>query len=242
MLGTVGSSDWVGEKVGTDDPQVIALHGWGRTGVDFEKILQGIPSIAVHLPGFGKSPAPTRAWSPADYADGLAGALSGYPPQVILGHSFGGRIAIRLAARHPSVVKALVLTGVPLTRVTPSRQPALGFRLAKKFHSWGWLSEEVMEAQRQKHGSLDYRQARGVMREILVQAVSEDYLDDAARVRQPTFLVWGEEDKPAPLAGAEISLKYFPNATLRVVPGAGHLLEGSLERDVATAVADALKL
>jgi len=242
MLGRVGSSDWVGEKTGAGDPEVIALHGWGRTGADFSTILAGTRSLAVHLPGFGPSPPPHSAWSTADYADHLAQALSEYPPQVIVGHSFGGRIAVRLAARHPSVVRSLVLTGVPLTRITPAGKLALGFRVAKKMHALGLIPESVMEAQRHKYGSTDYRNAQGVMREILVKAVNEDYLADAALVSQPVLMVWGEHDVPAPLAAAISALDYFPNATLRVVSGAGHFLEGNLEKDVATAVSDALEL
>ena len=242
MLGRVGSSDWVGEKNGSADPQVIALHGWGRTGADFSRILVGIPSIAVHLPGFGPAPAPPLAWSTADYADHLAVGLAEYPAQVIVGHSFGGRIAVRLAARHPHLVRALVLTGVPLTRVTPPKQVALGVRLAKKLHKAGLIPEAWMEAQRHKHGSADYRAATGVMRDILVRVVAEDYLEDAATITQPVLMVWGEHDQPAPVAAATAALDFFPNATLRVVSGASHLLEGSLEEDVAQAVSQALTL
>jgi pimeloyl-ACP methyl ester carboxylesterase len=242
VLGRVGSSDWVGEKNGSGEPQVIALHGWGRTGADFSKILAGIPSIAVHLPGFGPAAPPPRAWSTADYADHLALGLADYPPQVILGHSFGGRIAVRLAARHPHLVRALVLTGVPLTRVTPPKQVALSVRVAKKLHKAGLIPQAWMEAQRHKHGSADYRAAHGVMRDILVKVVAEDYLEDATVVSQPVLMVWGEWDQPAPVAAATKALDYFPNATLRVVSGASHLLEGSLEEDVASAVSQALTL
>jgi pimeloyl-ACP methyl ester carboxylesterase len=54
-------------------------------------------------------------------------------------------------------------------------------------------------------------------------------------------MVWGELDRPAPLAAAQKALDYFPNATLRVVSGAGHLLEGNLEESVSQAVAEALR-
>jgi len=242
MLGRVGSSDWVGEKTGSGDPQVIALHGWGRSGSDFQTILAGIPSLAVHLPGFGPSPAPPEAWSTAEYADQLAAALSDYPPQVILGHSFGGRVAVRLARRHPQLVKALVLTGVPFTRVHGPSKPAWGFRLVKTLRRMGLVPESALQAARNKYGSTDYKNAQGVMRDIMVKVVAEDYLDDAAQISKPVFLVWGEHDQPAPLEAATRALEYFPHATLRVVPGATHFLEGSLERDVASAVADALKL
>lgn len=240
MLGALGSSGWVGEKFGTGEPRVFALHGWSRTGADFERILSGLDALAVHLPGFGPTSPPPAAWTPADYADELAKALQGMPPVVVLGHSFGGRVAVRLAARHPECVQALVLTGVPLTRVSSKTKPAFAYRVGRALHRLRLLPEASMEALRQKYGSADYKAASGVMREILVKTVGEDYLEDAALVRAPVWMVWGELDKPAPVAAAEKALSFFPRATLRVVAGAGHLLEGSLEEAVRTALHDAL--
>lgn len=240
MLGTLGSSGWVGEKFGGATPRVIALHGWGRSGSDFGAILAGHDGLALHLPGFGPAAPPPQAWSSADYADALATAMDGLPPVVVVGHSFGGRIAVRLAARHPERVHALVLAGVPLTRVTAPKSVPLAFRVAKVVHSWGMIPEATMERYRRRYGSLDYREARGVMRDILVTTVAEDYLEDAARVAVPVWMVWGELDRPAPVAAAEKALEHFPRATLRVVSGAGHLLEGTLEESVSQAVGEAL--
>lgn len=240
MLGTVGSSDWVAEKFGSGAPRIIALHGWGRSGKDFERILAGQVGLAVHLPGFGPAAHPTGAWSTADYADQLALALRGLGPVIVVGHSFGGRVALRLAARAPELVSALVLTGVPLTRVNAPKPAPLAFRIAKVLHAKKLIPEATMERYRRKYGSQDYRNARGVMREILVKTVAEDYLDDATRVVAPVTMVWGESDAPAPLAAAEKALEYFPRATLRVVPGASHLLEGNLEEAVKDAVTAAL--
>lgn len=238
MLGRLGASDWVGDRYGSEPPEVIALHGWGRTGSDFASILKGHNALAVHLPGFGPTTPPPAAWSPGDYADHLARALEGLRPVVLVGHSFGGRVAVRLAAAHPERVRALLLTGVPLTRTAPAKRPALAFRIARGLNRIGLLSDSAMEALRRRYGSSDYNAAQGVMREILVKAVAEDYLEDAAKVTCPVVMVWGENDTPAPVEAARRSLDYFPQATLRVVSGASHLLEGSLEEGVAKALTE----
>jgi len=240
VLTTVGTSSLVAEKFGNEPARVIALHGWGRSGADFATILAGHDGLAIHLPGFGPAPAPPQAWSSAGYADVIAQALEGMGPVAVVGHSFGGRIAVRLAAAYPQLVSHLVLTGVPLTRVQAASAPKPAFRVIRALRRARLVPESVMESARQKYGSLDYRQASGVMREILVGVIAEDYLDDATRVTCPVAMVWGELDKPAPLAAAQRALDFFPDATLRVVSAAGHLLEGTLEGEVASAVADVL--
>jgi len=237
----VGTSSLVAEKFGSGPTEVLALHGWGRNGTDFARILGPHNGLALHLPGFGPAAEPPTAWSSADYAREIAQAVEGMGPLVVVGHSFGGRIAVRLAAAHPHLVSHLVLTGVPLTRVTRPAQPKLGFRIAKALHRAGIVSAQALESARQKYGSQDYRRASGVMREILVRVIAEDYLDDATRVSCPVTMVWGEGDKPAPVGAAKRALEFFPQATLRVVSGAEHLLEGTLEQEVASAVADALR-
>jgi len=241
VLTTVGTSSLVAEKFGSGPTEVLALHGWGRNGTDFARILGPQNGLALHLPGFGPAAEPPTAWSSADYAREIAQAVEGMGPLVVVGHSFGGRIAVRLAAAHPHLVSHLVLTGVPLTRVNRPAQPKLGFRIAKALHRAGIVSAQALESARQKYGSQDYRRASGVMREILVRVIAEDYLDDATRVSCPVTMVWGEGDKPAPVGAAKRALEFFPQATLRVVSGAEHLLEGTLEQEVASAVADALR-
>ena len=86
-----------------------------RQRKDFDGVLDGLDAIALDLPGFGgASPEPAAAMDAAGYADAVAPALDACAPGVVvLGHSFGGRVAVNLAATHPDRVGALVLTGVP---------------------------------------------------------------------------------------------------------------------------------
>jgi pimeloyl-ACP methyl ester carboxylesterase len=94
----------------------------------------------------------------------------------------------------------------------------------------------VLENQRKKHGSPDYRAANGVMREVLVRLLGEDYRDDLATISAPTRFVWGELDDQAPADAGEVASTLVPGATWRMVPGAGHLMTGAL----ATAVREEL--
>ena len=92
----------------------------------------------------------------------------------------------------------------------------------------------MVDRLRRRGGSADYNAAHGVMRDVLVRVVAEDYRDDLARVTAPVHLVWGELDDAAPLAGARLAAALLPDACLAVVHGAEHLLDGDLETAVRT--------
>lgn len=210
-----------------DEPRLLALHGWGRDRTDWAPVLAGVPALAVDLPGFGASPEPTVAWGSREYAELLAPLLAdgGW---TLLGHSFGGRVAVQLAAGWPELVDRLVLTGVPLLRRTGSGKAPLAFRAAKWLHGKGLLSDARMETERRKRGSADYRAAQGVMRDTLVRLVNEDYRELLGRVAAPVTMVWGARDTAAPLTMAREAAALFPQAELVVSETSGHLLDPAL--------------
>ena len=248
MLHSIAGGRLVGSRFGEATPNVLALPGWARTHRDFDAVLApagGDPfdAIALDLPGFGTAPPPPEAWGTPDYADFVSLVLDEMTPRVVvLGHSFGGRVAVHLAASRPDAIGALVLTGVPdLVRRGPRPQAPLRFRAARRLNRWGIVSDRAMEAARQRHGSADYRAAEGVMRAVLVKTLAEGYEEQLAEIRCPISLVWGDDDTAAPLSVAEELVRIHPGAQLTVCPGAGHLTPltapGALRRAVANALA-----
>jgi pimeloyl-ACP methyl ester carboxylesterase len=215
------------EQHGATPARVLALPGWMRLRADFRHVLDGYDALALDLPGFGgASPEPSTAMGAAGYAAAVAPALDACADRVVvLGHSFGGRVAVHLAALHPERVSALVLTGVPRL-VAPDRvpSPSAGFRVVRWLHRRGVVSDARMEALRRSRGSDDYRNSTGVMRRVLVIAVNEHYEGVLPRVVCPVELVWGDDDTAAPLSVAERAVSRFGGeAALTIVPGAGHL-------------------
>lgn len=207
-------------------PAILALHGWGRTRADFRPLAARWPgTLALDLPGFGSSPSPAAAIGAAGYAELVAEALgevAAGEPVVVVGHSFGGRVGVCLAARRPDLVRALVVIGTPLLR-GPASRPSLRFRVARALHRAHLVSDRRMNALRERLGSADYRAASGVMRAVLVKVVNEDYRDELAALRCPTALLWGAEDGAAPLAVARRAAESVtPLVELRTVAGAGH--------------------
>lgn len=224
-LKTYADGRLFGERFGAGPVRVVALHGWGRTRSDFDQVLDGLDAIALDLPGFGASPAPDDVLGAHGYAAVVAPVVEEIGvPVVLVGHSFGGRVAVALAADRPDLVRALVLAGVPLLHREdrPLRRPPLAYRAVRWAHRVGLVTDERLEREKRRRGSEDYRAATGVMRDILVRAVAETYEDELAAIGCPVRMVWGAADSDVPVAVAERAMALLGDASLEVVPDAGH--------------------
>jgi pimeloyl-ACP methyl ester carboxylesterase len=224
--------DNLGRRHGAPPARVVALHGWRRSSADFDAVLVGLDAAAPDLPGFGAAAPPPAAWGAADYARAtvpLCEEEEGQPV-VLVGHSFGGKVAVMLAAAHPDRVRALVLTGVPLFLPSGQIPPPSSwrYRATRALNRMGLVSDERIEARRRRTGSEDYRAATGVMRDVLVRSVAETndgtYRAQLSGIACPVELVWGEHDTAASPAVAREAQTLLPDAHLTVLPDVGHLI------------------
>jgi pimeloyl-ACP methyl ester carboxylesterase len=239
MLSSFDEGRLFGAAHGNGAPWVLALHGWARDHRDFNKVFgRDLDGVALDLPGFGATPEPPEAWGSEPYAWAVAPVLTAMPgPVVVVGHSFGGRVAVHLGATFPDRVAALVLTGAPLFRRTGApTKPKARYRLARSLAKSGILSERRLEKARNRYGSADYRAAQGVMRSVLVKVSQEDYLPQLKAIRCPVDLVWGDDDREVPLEIAERIKAEVPTARLTVVPGAGHLTPLTIPQELRSAI------
>ncbi len=247
MLRSYADATLFGERIGEGAVKVLWLHGWGRAGRDFTQVAselarRGVASVALDLPGFGASPPPAVAGGARHYAHLIAPAIAEFAegPLLVVGHSFGGTVAVALAAKRPDLVRALVLTGAPLLRRPSSAKAPLTYRAQRWLRARGLLSEARLEASRQKYGSRDYRNAAGVMREVLVASVNESYESELAALRVPVTLLWGADDLEAPFDVAERSADLLDGASLRRLDGVGHFVPQEAPEELVDAVAKAL--
>lgn len=217
------------ERLGSAPPRILALHGWGRRGADFAGALAGLDAICLDLPGFGASPPPPTPIGAAGYAEAIGAVFDLFDsPPVVVGHSFGGRVAVARQHGWPGSAAGLVLVGTPLVPRSdaPRRRPPFAYRAARLANRWGLLSDEAMERRRRRYGSADYRAATGVMRDILVIAVNESYEAELADLDAPVKLLWGENDTEVPVevAGraAELIRAGGAEADLEILTGVGH--------------------
>lgn len=218
---------------GTGAP-VVLMHGWGcerSTLASIEKTVRalGRPLLNVDFPGFGKSTEPQSVWGVYDYADAFAELLrlEGIGDDaVLLGHSFGGRVAIIHAARH--AVGKLVL--VDAAGVKPHRSlryyaKVYTFKAQKRLLRLllgREKAERRLDRLRARAGSSDYAAASPRMRAIMSRVVNQDLCHEMPAIKAPTLLIWGENDTATPMADARSMERLIPGAALVSFPGCGH--------------------
>lgn len=249
------SHDTLGTFAGTgtanDSWRFLWAHGWGQDRRAMANLAQSLTGLGGHIlidfPGFGAAPHPRDAWSTADYADAVARFLKHAPtagPTVWIGHSFGGRVGIQLAARHPELVDRLVLiasAGLQRQRSLLERTRVTGkiytFKTLKRLAPVVGMDVDKL---RENFGSADYK-AAGDMREILSKVVREDLTDVAARIKCPTRLIYGAKDTETPPEIGERLAAVIPDAQLSVLTNQDHYsLLGEGRHQVAKRIRDFL--
>ena len=214
---------------GTERPAVVFLHGWRSSKEVWQGIIgklgqTGRTIYRLDLPGFGNSPAPQRGFTISDYAALVAGFIKkqNLNKVVLIGHSFGGRIGIKLAATAPDVVEKLVLADSAGFAMKSAKKSGYGLaaKLVKPF-----FKPSFMQGLRKRIykliGAEDYL-ATPALQKTFVNAVSEDLSEDMKKIVSPTLIVFGEKDMDTPKEFGSRMRGLILNSRLEVLEGAGH--------------------
>lgn len=208
-------------------PTVLFLHGWAAPAATYRLLLDHLSGycrvVAPDLPGFGGSAEPESPWCVDDYVDwtvAFAEALS-LTDVVLMNHSFGGRISIKLLARRPlpfGVRKAVFIdaAGILPKRTLSYYAKVYSYKAMKRLFP-GWAKRR-----QGKTGSADYRNASPLMRQTMVRCINEDLTGLLADNPVSTLLIWGEKDTATPVGDGRKMESLIPDAGLVVLPGAGH--------------------
>lgn len=233
-----------GGSTQTDSPLIVLLHGWGAPLSLYEGVLNhlsaGFHVLAPVLPGFEGSDEPSAPMNVDDYVSFVIHFLTELAPDskevILIGHSMGGRIIIKLCAGlDPDSTQAvhfhipkIILTdsaGVrPIQSASVSGRAARYKRMKNilTFTGLGKLFPGLMEALRMRYGSADYRAASPLMRETLVKVINEDLTPLFPSIRMPALLIWGDQDTATPLSDGQLMEKMMPEAGLAVMKGCSH--------------------
>lgn len=213
--------------------KVLLLHGWEGCADSFLPVFnylsRNFEVYAIDFPGFGQSTVPEKPWGVRDYKNIVLKIMDALKLDsvYIIAHSFGGRVSIMLSSEEPERVQKLVL--VDSAGLIPKRGLKYYFKVYKfKFlkriyvlFTPGKDKQEKLDKFYTRYGSRDYRNA-GSMRQTFIRVVNEDLRKYLPSIKAPTLLIWGDEDRDAPLYFGKIMEKEIPDAGLVVFKGAGH--------------------
>jgi pimeloyl-ACP methyl ester carboxylesterase len=215
-------------------PAILLLHGWGSSSQAFDQLAGRLGAdyqvVLLDLPGFGNSSPPPPSWHITDYAKLVKTFLdkAGISHLICLGgHSFGGRVAIKAVATGEIKPEHLVLMGSAGIGHSGSLRNQLFKAVAKTgkavtaLPGLSALRTRLRSRLYQAAGSSDYVNA-GPLQQVFVNTINEDLQADAAKIKVPTLLVWGDLDTDTPLADGQKLAAKIPQSQLEVVGSAGH--------------------
>lgn len=208
---------------GNGDNTLVFLHGWGQNISMMKPLGDRLRKenriIIVDLPGFGNSQEPDTIWTLNDYVEAIHILLQDLDVKspILLGHSFGGKISLLYASIYP--IKKLVVFGSPFKK----NIEVLSFKtkILKKLKKVKLLKK--LEGFAKKHfGSKDYRDASEIMRKIMVQHVNLDIQNDVKKIKCPTIIIWGTQDKAVPIKDAYELEKLINDSAVIAYEGCTH--------------------
>ena len=209
---------------GTGKP-LLLLHGWGANLHCFAGVApdleQNFTVYRLDFWGFGASDEPPKFAGIETYAETVADFIYNIigTKTDVIGHSFGGRVAIILGAKCDFVDKIVLVdsAGLKPRKSIAKRVREHRYKIAKKRVVQGRCSAEVL----QNYGSADYKALNETMRNVFVRVVNTDLTKTASEITKPVLLVWGRCDRETPLYMARTLHKIIKNSTMQVLDG-GH--------------------
>jgi pimeloyl-ACP methyl ester carboxylesterase len=225
---------------GEGEKTFVILQGWGTDCNIYDSVartvlgMEGSPYKVVQFdfPGFGGSDEPKAPWDVDGYTDFFVAFMKAINVKnaVLYGHSFGGRVIIKLFGREnlPFEIERVILNDA--AGIMPKRSPKQlrkirrykilkTILLSKPIHA---LFPDMIDYWKGQQGSADYRAASPMMKQVLVKAVNEDLTDGLSKINKDTLLIWGDKDTATPIGDAHIMEEKIPNAGLAVIEGTGH--------------------
>lgn len=215
--------------IGEGRPLLI-LHGWGSQSAKWQRVGEilaekGIKTIIPDLPGFRESEKPKTAWDLDDYCDFVREFIDFLKLEkfYLLGHSFGGEVAIKYSLRCPEKIDRLFLVAASCLR-TRNLKKKLLYIISKIFKIFSFSPFLRKVFYRFIVGKSDYLSIKGVMRDTYLKVIAEDLSSLLSKVQVPTVIIWGEKDDITPLRDAYKINSKIQNSKLEIISGAKHNL------------------
>lgn len=219
----------------------LILHGWGSNSDRWipvaEKIAGGVPGgpgpfkvIVPDLPGFGKSDALPVPWDTNKYINWLEqfakelGGPSGSGEFYLLGHSFGGALASKMAVKYVQEIKKLFLGSAACVRKKTAKKNFFQkvSKIVRIFYFlpyYAFFRKAIYKFIIRKS---DYVYVEGIMKQTYLNVVAEDLSFHLPFIKVPTVIIWGDKDELTPIEEGYFIAKQIKNSKFVIIPGAGH--------------------
>lgn len=211
---------------------LIMLHGWGQDvstfWPDLDYLKDDLTIWLIDLPGFGRSEPPKEKYDSGDYAKIIAEFIkkNGIKNVTILGHSFGGKVAIRVASEYPKLVDKLILVGASGLKPYASLKKYISFILAKiikhTLPNFFNFKSKIRKDFYRKIES-DYADA-GRLRGVYLKTIREDLTEYLKKIDQQTLIIWGDQDRAVPLKYGKKMYQLIKNSKMVILEDKGHFL------------------
>lgn len=226
---------------------LLILHGWGSNSMRWQRVKEslekkGIEVLVLDLPGFGRIPSPTKAWGRDDYINWIFQKVKDYNPPTaqqgklynnwqkfnLLGHSFGGGLAVKIAATFPERIEKLILLSPAIIQRKSIKTYLFYYisYLGKKvfslpgFKIFHPLAEKLIY---KLAGTKDYYVADGIMKETMKKIGKEESLEMILeKIKIPTLILWGKKDDVLPIIDAYYIKEKIKGSELKIIPKARH--------------------
>lgn len=228
---------------GDGEDAAIMLQGWGTNYSLYESIAnllsEKMKVVLFDFPGFGDSEEPKTPWGVSEFSDFFLDFVRALhiSHATLLGHSFGGRVIIKLSANgcnyyrkeeknsdfHFTIDRAVLIdaAGIKAELSEAQKKKIKRYKRLKKFFSNKFihaLAPRMIDEWKSKQGSEDYRNASPMMRQCMVKAINEDLREYLPEVKEEVLLIWGENDTATPISDGK-ALSVMKDASQRQTLG-----------------------
>lgn len=222
---------------------IVLVHGWGaRTGKldilkgELSKI--GWKVLVPKLPGF-ELKNPKSVWGVTEYAEYVLREADKFfegKSYFVFGHSFGGRIAIKIGSQRQKDISGIILcSSAGISRGNYFKR--FIFLALSKFGQFftptPWIFKFWKSLLYKLAREHDYENAEGIMKDVFKKVVAEDLKGEVAKIKVPTLILWGRQDRMTPVSDAFYIKRVLPEAKLVFFENEGHRLPYNKPKEIA---------
>lgn len=208
---------------------LILLHGWGANYHTFDYLINYLKNnftiYALDLPGFGQSDEPPIPYNLSNYVNFLVTFINELQitKPIILGHSFGGRIAIKYASINSNIDKLILVdsAGIRKKLSIKKRWQIIRYKLLKFYYK---KKKDIAKYNQliKVNGSPDFVSASPIMKGTMSKVIKEDLKKYIRKITTETLIIWGKDDTETPYSDAQYMNKHIKNSGLVTFDNCGH--------------------